>query len=124
MVEIRRRVLRIYARVAGAVLVGVGLLGVANVVGFNPPVNVAHLVGGLAFAYLGFLQRDDRTVRFMVAAMGALLLVGKVVLILASLLGGEPPLEGPIETTCLVIGLLSILAVLYSRDDATGRERS
>ncbi len=119
--EIRRRVVRIYARVAGVVLVGLSLLGVANVVGFNPPVNAVHLVVGLMFAYLGFLQRDDRAVRFMVAAMGSLLLVGKVVLILASLLGGEPSLKGPTETICLVIGLLSLLAVWPSRGDATGR---
>lgn len=103
------------------VLVGIGFLGVANVVGSNPPVNIAHLIAGLTFVYLGFVQRDDRTVRFMVGAMGALLLVGKVVLVLASLLEGEPLLEGPIETTCLVIGLLSILAVWNSRSDATGR---
>ncbi len=120
-VDIRRRVVRLYARVAGVVLIGVGLLGAANVIGFRSPMNLAHLLAGLMFAYLGFLQRDDTTVRFMVAGMGALLLVGKMVLILSSLLGGEHPLEGPIETTCLMIGLLSLLAVWHSRGGATGR---
>ena len=121
MRDLRRRVVRIYARVAGVVLVGVGLLGVANVVELRLPVNIFHLIAGLMFSYLGFLQRDEATVRLMVAWMGALLLVGKVVLIVSPLLEGEPPLEEPIEITCLVIGFLSLLAVWYSRGDITGK---
>ncbi len=113
--DIRWRVVRIYTRVAAVVLVGVGLLGATNVLEFRSAVNISHLVAGLMYTYLGFLQRDEVTLRFMLAGMGLLLLASKLVLIVSPLFVGAPSLRGPIEITCVLIGLLSLWAFWYTR---------
>lgn len=97
----------------GLVLILLGLAGLADIVGLNLPVNIFHLgVGGL-FAYVGFFQKDASVVRTVVGGLGLLLLLVKGVVIVAPLLWGESPLLSPIEITCLVVGLLSILAARY-----------
>ncbi len=97
----------------GSVLILLGLAGLVDIVGLNLPVNIFHLgVGGL-FAYVGFLQKDILVVRRVIGGLGLLLLLVKVVVIGAPLLWGEPPLLAPIEITCLVVGLLSVLAARY-----------
>ena len=71
---------------------------------------------GLLYAWVGFLHPSGE-IRGLVGGLGVLLVVIKSVVILAPLLWGESPLHGPIEVTCLVVGLLSIVAARYLRDD-------
>ncbi len=108
---------RIYASVAGTVLVSLSLAGFAGIMEMDLPANVFHLGVGGMFVYLGFFQRDAEVVRRMVGGLGVLLLSVKGVVILAPLLWGEPPLLAPVEVTCLVVGLFSILAARYLHHD-------
>ncbi len=108
--------LRTYTKIVGVVLLSMGLAGLADVVGWQPLTGLYHLVVGLFFAYLGFLQRDVAVIRTVVGGMGVLLLLVKAVTIFSPSLLGDAPLHGPIEITCLVIGLLSILAAKYLPD--------
>jgi len=48
--------------------------------------------------------------------MGVLFLLIKGAIILAPLAWGEGLLLEPIETTCLVVGILSVLVARYLRD--------
>ncbi len=108
--------IRAYAKIVGMLLVLIGLVGLVGVISTVRPTDLFHLAVGILFAYLGFLQRDTEVVRQVVGGMGVLLLLVKGTVILAPLLWGEPPFHGPIEITCLVVGLLSILVARYSRD--------
>ena len=105
--------IRVYASVAGIVLVSLGLAGFGGIVGTDLPANVFHLGVGSMFVYLGFFQRDAEVVRRMVGGLGVLLLSVKGVVIVAPLLWGDPPLLAPVEVTCLVVGLFSVLAARY-----------
>ena len=113
--------IRTYAKVVGVVLALLGLAGFTGVAGVAWAASFFHAAVGLLFAYAGFVQKDVAVVRTMVGGMGVLLLVVKVVTILSPSLLGEAPLFGPIEITCLVVGLLSVLAARYLRDDASTR---
>ncbi len=104
---------RTYASVAGIVLVSLILAGFVGVTGMDLPANVFHLGVGSLFVYLGFFQRDAEVVRRMIGGLGVLLLSVKGVVILVPLLWGKLPLLAPVEVTCLVAGLLSILAARY-----------
>ncbi len=108
--------IRVYSGIVGLVLSLLGLAGLTSITGLNPPANIFHLGVGGIFLYLGFFQRDVAIVRTVVGGMGVLLLVVKGAIILVPLWWGEPPLLTPIEITCLVVGLLSILATKYLRD--------
>jgi hypothetical protein len=67
--------------------------------------------------------RDPEALRQMVGGLGVLLLVVKVVTILVPLLWQEPLHWGPIEVTCLLVGITSILAARYLRFPPQHRER-
>ena len=109
----RQKVIRLYAWMVGLVLILLGLAGLADIVGLNVPVNIFHLGVGSLFAYVGFFQQDISIVRTVVGGLGLLLLLVKGVVIVVPLLWGEPLLLAPIEITCLVVGLLSVLAARY-----------
>ncbi len=111
--KLGRKVIRAYARVVGVGLILLGIAGLVSVVGLNPPANIFHLGVGGIFAYVGFLQRDVLVIRALVGGLGLLLLLVKGVVIVAPLLWGEAPLLAPVEITCLVVGILSVLAARY-----------
>lgn len=114
--------IRMYASVAGIVLVSLSIAGFVGVMGMDLPANVFHLGVGGMFVYLGFFQRDAEVVGRMVGGLGVLLLSVKGVVILAPLLWREPPLLAPVEVTCLVMGLLSILAARYLHQEHASRD--
>lgn len=113
---------RTYASVAGIVLVSLSFAGFVGIAQMNLPASVFHLGVGSMFVYLGFFQRDAEVVRRMVGGLGVLLLSVKGVVILIPLLWGEPPLLAPVEVTCLVVGLLSVLAARYLHQEHTSRD--
>ena len=116
--------LRIYARVAGSILVLLGLAGLtlAPAFVFVPKLSLVesffHAFMGAIFLYVGFLNRDAAVVRSVVGGLGVLLLVGKAFMIVTGLaFGGEGNLFGPVEVTCIVGGLTSVLAARYLKGD-------
>ena len=113
----RAEMIRTYARIVGILLVLVGLLGATGVIATALPAEVFHGVMGLFFVYLGFLQRDVEVVRDVVGGIGVLLVLVKGVIILGPLLWGEAPYHGPVEITCLVVGISSILAARFFRTE-------
>ena len=66
------------------------------------------------FLYIGFVHNDEVVVRRMVGGLGVLLLLVKLptIVILLGIWGGHP-LHGPVEITCLVLGVGSILAARF-----------
>ncbi len=94
------------------ILAAAGAAGLSWTVG---PI-LYHAAMGLMFAYVGFAQRDARLTRQVVGGLGVLLLVVKGTTILAPLLWGEHILHGPIEITCLLLGIASILAAAFLPD--------
>jgi hypothetical protein len=109
----RQKVIRLYASMVGLVLILLGSAGLADIVGWNLPVNIFHLGVGGIFAYVALFQKDIMVVRTVIGGLGLLLLLVKGVVILAPLLWGESPLLAPVEITCLVVGLLSVLSARY-----------
>ncbi len=112
----QRNLIRTYSLLVGIAFVLLGLAGFTNLVGWDPPANIFHLFVGVTFVCLGFFLRDAQTVRLTVSGIGALLVVGKAIIIVIPLLLGRAYFHRPIEVTCLVIGLLSVLAARYLRD--------
>ena len=110
--------LRLYARIVGLILISIGLAGLVGVVGVSAATSLYHTAVGALFAYLGFWQHDILVVRTVVGGMGVMLLLVKGITMLVPLLWGGAPLLGSMEVTCLVVGVLSILAARYLRDDA------
>jgi hypothetical protein len=109
----QQKVIRSYTRIVGLGLVLFGLAGLVDIVGLEPPANIFHLgVGGL-FAYAGFMHKDVSIVRTIVGGLGLLLLLVKGTVIVAPLLWGDAPLFAPVEITCLVVGILSVLAARF-----------
>lgn len=108
--------MRTYARIVGVLLVLTGLAGFVGAVDTDGGADFYHMAVGGIFVYLGFWQRDAVVVRRVVGGMGVLLLLIKGAIILAPLAWGEGLLLGPIEITCLVVGILSVLAARYLRD--------
>ena len=109
------RLCRYYAQVAAAVLVLMGLAGFTGALSWQFPSGIYHVAVGIFFAYVGFFVRDPETLRQMVGGLGVLLLVVKIVTILVPLLWQEHLHWGPIEVTCLLVGITSILAARYLR---------
>lgn len=106
-----------YARIAAVFLLAVGAGGFF--VWEWRAVSVFYHTGvGLLFLYAGFLSRDTVVVRRLVGGLGILLLVVKVATILTPLAWGGRSLHGPIEITCLVVGVSSVLAARYLRNGA------
>lgn len=109
--------IRTYARITGVVLLLAALVGGSGIMPTDFPADFFHAGVGAIFAYLGFLQQDAEIVRHVVGGMGVLLLVVKAIVIFAPLGWGESPLHGPIEITCLVVGVLSVFAARYLQAD-------
>src|SRR5215217_2117581 len=86
--------LRIYARVLAAVLFAVAVAAVVGIPpGWGLVASVPYLGSAAVFAYAGFSRGQARTVRSVVAGLGALFLVlGLSVAIAMSVLGF--PFEG------------------------------
>ena len=104
--------IRTYAQVAAVLLIAlavVGLLGLSWTVASA----FYHAGVGVLYAYVGFVQRDAESARLMVGGLGMLLLLVKGITIVVPLLWGGSPLHGPIEVTCLVVGISSVLAAKY-----------
>lgn len=116
--------MRTYARLAGTVLILVGLVGITSLAGyfFLPKLNLAesffHVSVGLLFVYVGFLHRDAEVLRSVVGGLGVLLLVSKAVIVGTGLLfGNDHDLFSPIEVVCVVVGLGSVLAAAFLKPD-------
>ncbi len=107
---------RYYLLKGYTLVVGVGLL-VLGLVGFvpalplgpSPPHNLLHLGVGSLFVVAGFVFSSLRELRVFVGGMGAMLVLGKVILVLAlwTDLGLHMPLVGIV---CLIAGVGSMLA--------------
>lgn len=107
-----------FTRVVAVVLVAVGVAGFSGVLGWHSAVSFYHLGVGLLFVYAGFVQRDPLIVRQIVDGLGALLVVVKAITIVIPLVAwGHPPRHGPLQVTCLLVGVLSNLAARYLRDE-------
>ncbi len=120
--------IRTYARIVAVALVAYSAVGFF-ILGWGLLPTFYHAGVGLLFAFAGFYQRNGKTVGMMVGGLGVLLLVVKAPMILAPLLWGAHPQHGPIEITCLVVGIASILAARYlpgdtQRSEAQEEERS
>ncbi len=112
----RRNLIRTYPLLIGIAFVLLGLAGFTNLVGWDLPANLFHLFVGVTFVCLGFFLRDAEIVRLAVGGIGALLVAGKAIILGVPLLLGRTSFHPPIEVTCLVLGLLSVLAARYLRD--------
>lgn len=116
----QRESLRVYARVAGSILVLLGLAGLtlAPAFIFVPQLSLVesffHVLVGAIFLYVGFLNWAPAVVRSVVEGLGVLLLAGKAFMIVTGLaFWGGGHLFGPVEITCIVVGLTSVLAARY-----------
>lgn len=115
---------RTYARLATVALVATSVVGFSEVWGFDPLTGFYHVGVGALFAYAGFGERNPTTARRMVGGLGVLLVVTKTVTVLASLVWFGVLEHGPVEITCLVLGIGSILAARHLPDgDETGVRR-
>ncbi len=91
--------------------------------GFDPLSGLFHAGVGILFGYAGFFQRDTTTIRQMVGGLGVLVIVVKALMVLALLAGYRHFEHGPIEISCLVAGITSILAARYLPGDRPRSER-
>ena len=111
--------IRTYARIVGLILVVAGLGGLFYLPTFFfiPDLSLGescfHLATGTIFAYLGFLQPDEKVIRPVISGLGVLLLLGKGIILATGVLWGTAHLFGPTEITCLVFGATSLLAAKY-----------
>lgn len=81
-----------------------------------------HAGVGLLFLFVGYARLETTIVRQMVRGLGVLLVAVKGVTILVSWLLPTPYfLHGPVEITCLVLGIASILAARYLPDQRSRR---
>ncbi len=111
---------RTYARVAGLVLLALAVIGL-SFWGWRMTASFFHAGVGLLFFYVGFWLRDSTTIRQMVGGLGVLLVLVKAITIMTPLTWGGPAKHGPIEVTCLVVGISSILAARYLPADPPRR---
>ncbi len=111
-----------YARIAAVALLAYAVVGLV-VLGWGLAPIFYHAGVGLLFAFVGFWHSvNDETTRWMVGGLGVILVAVKVPMIVAPLLlwGGHLQ-HGPVEITCLVVGIASILAARYLPDGIRGR---
>ncbi len=107
--------LRTYAQIAGVVLL-VLAVGGFSVWGWTATASFYHAGVSLLFLYVGFGLRDTTTIRQMIGGLGVLLVAVKTITIATPLTWGGPAKHGPVEITCLVLGVISILAAWYLKD--------
>ncbi len=114
--------IRTYARIASIVLLALAVIGFW-LLEWRPGTAIYHAGLGLLFAYAGFLQKDPVAVRGMVGGLGVLVLGIKAVQVLMAWPVPATPLHlGPIELTCIVVGIASLLAARYLPDRTPGPE--
>lgn len=107
--------IRTYARIVGVILLAVAAAGLVTF-GWEGISIFYHAGVGLLFLYVGFSRLEAVTVRQMVGGLGVLLVVVKTITIVTPLTWGGPPQHGPVEVTCLVLGISSILAARHLKD--------
>ncbi|MDP8946500.1 MAG: hypothetical protein M3N09_00135 [Actinomycetota bacterium] len=107
--------IRTYARLAGVVLLALAVVGFSSL-GWRVTASFYHAGVGLLFLYVGFWLRDPTIVRQMVGGLGVLLVLVKAITTATPLTWGGAAKHGPIEITCLVLGITSILAARYLKD--------
>ena len=120
-------VARNYAKVVGAAVLLIGILGLVlgdqlfGLLNIELPEDIVHLATGGLMAYVGFAQRDNRLARTVVGALGVVyLLVGIIGFI-------DPTLFGVLEIGYtwadnllhLVLGVLGIIVGYFLPDTAT-----
>ena len=105
--------IRVYAAIVGILLLLVALLRITGPIPTAFPADLFHASVGAFFALLGFLQRDAEALRQVIGGMGVLLVIGKGIILFILLAWGEAPFHGPIEITCFIAGVLSILAARH-----------
>ncbi len=113
--------IRTYARIAAVALLALALTGLV-VLGWETGAVFYHAGLALLFAFAGFYPSNGRMVRMMVGGLGVLLVAVKAITILMPLTWGRHALRGPIEITCLVVGIASILAAQYLPSDRSRSE--
>ena len=106
--------LRLYARIVGLILVSLGMAGLVGIVGVSVASSFYHTCVGAFFVYLGFWQRDVLVVRRVVGGLGLMLLLVKGATTVVPLLWGGGMLLSPIEVTCFVVGVLSVIVAKYA----------
>ena len=110
-------IIQAYARIAALALLAAALAGWV-LLGWGAGAVLYHAGLALLFAFPGFLSRSNgRTTRVVVGGLGVLLVAVKTGMIFVPLTWGGHPWHGPIEITCLVVGIASILAARYLPDD-------
>ena len=103
----RVMVVRTYARIAGVSLLALGgacMLGVGTT---SPVVDLAHLILGGIFSYVGFRERDQKVVHGVVRGLGLICLLGGVVLTFVA-----PALFGAFPNPGVGVGLLHLVLLL------------
>ncbi|CAA9326195.1 MAG: hypothetical protein AVDCRST_MAG93-5971 [uncultured Chloroflexia bacterium] len=106
-----------YAKIIGAVVLVVGILGLLfgnpRILGFNSDIveDIVHLSTGAIMAYVGFAQRDNRLARTVVGALGVVyLVVGILGFVDPSLFGLIPNLYNLADNLLhLGLGVLGII---------------
>jgi hypothetical protein len=104
-----------YARLAGIVLLVVAAAGL-SLFGWDEASIYYHAGVGLFFLLIGYSRLGATYIRQIVGGLGVLLVLVKGVTILVSWLLPTRYLHGPIEITCLILGVASILAARYLPD--------
>ena len=105
--------IRKYAWIAAVALLATAIVGFV-VPGWHYGAAFYHLFLALLFGYVGFFAPNHGHVRQMVMGLGVLVLLVKATEILLSWSFSGRVLHGPVEITCLMVGITSILAARYS----------
>ena len=109
--------LRTYARIVAVALFAAALTGWL-VPRWRADEVVFHAGLALLYIFVGFWPSlSAGTVRQMVGGLGVLLVVVKAIMILGPLMWGSHLMHGATEITCLVVGIISIVASRYLPDE-------
>lgn len=102
--------LRAYAGATGIALMGLGAAGFLFLPGQSLTGSLFQVLVGALFVYAGLGQRDPVVARRFVGGMGVLLLLGAgATVFFGLLLGGVTGVLGPVQASCLVVGIASVL---------------
>jgi hypothetical protein len=121
---------KLYARVAGVLLVLLGVMGflaggqpLFGVLNVDPWENLAHLLSGALLAYAGFFQRDEVFAAIVVLALGVTFtLIGVTGFVYPTLFGLLPSGLHPADDLLhLALGAFGIAAVETGRGDRRKR---
>lgn len=118
----RSALCKYYARLVAVGLIFLGVASSEHTLGWSWLPTAFHLILAALFAYAGFFVRDKETVQDFLEGFGWLLAVVKGISALTLWALGEVVLWNPIEWTCVLIGVSSILVGRYLRDPLPTRE--